>query len=131
MKTKSILTSLFLFLLLSGVSAKNVKVVFSVEMDCEKCQKKIEKNIAFEKGVKAILVKLPEDKVEVTYDDAKTDVAKLQKGFDKIGYKAVELVDKACCSGKSDAECCKSKDKSTGKCSGTCQDAKHSVSDKK
>ena len=124
MKTKSILIALFTFLFVSGMFAKNEKVVFSVSMDCISCQKKIEKNIAFEKGVKALDVQLVENTVAVTYDDAKTDIAKLQKGFKKIGYDAVEIKADACCKDKKDDECCKSKDKSATTCTETCKDGK-------
>ena len=58
MKTKTILlTALLLLGLSSGVSAKDVKenkkaeVTFLVSMTCENCQKRIEDNISFEKGV--------------------------------------------------------------------------------
>lgn len=123
MKTKIIFIAVLSFLFVNGLMAKNQKVLFSVNMDCEKCQKKIEKNIAFEKGVKSIDVKLAEKTVTVTYNDTKTDVAKLQKGFKKIGYEAVEVKAK-CCSGKADAECCKSGDAKTTNCSGTCKETK-------
>ena len=110
MKTKSILIALLAFVMVGGLFAKDNKketTVFSVEMDCEKCQKKIEKNIAFEKGVKAIDVNLEKDLVTVTYAPKKTDVAKLKKGFEKIGYKAVEVKD--CCP-KKETEVSKSKE---------------------
>lgn len=90
MKTKIIFIAVFSLLFMNGLLAKNQKVLFSVNMDCEKCQKKIEKNIAFEKGVKAIDVKLDEKTVAVTYDDSKTDVAKLQKGFKKLVMKLLK-----------------------------------------
>jgi copper chaperone CopZ len=123
MKTKIIFIAVFSLLFMNGLLAKNQKVLFSVNMDCEKCQKKIEKNIAFEKGVKAIDVKLDEKTVAITYDDSKTDVAKLQKGFKKIGYEAVEVKSK-CCSGKSEADCCKSGENKTTECSGKCKEVK-------
>ena len=124
MKTKSILIVLFTILFVGGMFAKNEKVVFSVSMDCISCQKKIEKNLAFEKGVKALDVQLVENTVAVTYDDAKTDIAKLQKGFKKIGYDAVEIKSDACCKDKKEGECCKSKDKSSTTCAETCKDGK-------
>ncbi len=126
MKTKSIFIALFTFLFVSGMFAKNEKVVFSVSMDCISCQKKIEKNIAFEKGVKALDVQLEANTVAVTYDDSKTDIAKLQKGFKKIGYDAVE-VKVACCKDKAEGECCKSKENSATACTGTCKDGKKST----
>ena len=107
MKTKSILIAVLSFVLVAGTFAKdkNEKVVFSVDMDCPACQQKIEKNIAFEKGVKDLEVDLENDLVTVTYKSSKTDIAKLQKGFEKIGYKAVELKAKGCCSEEASTEC--------------------------
>lgn len=67
MKTKTILlTALLLLGLSSGVSAKDVKenkkaeVTFLVSMTCENCQKRIEDNISFEKGVTGLDVNLPQ-----------------------------------------------------------------------
>lgn len=62
------------------------KVVFDVSMTCENCQKRIEKNIAFEKGVTDMKVNLSEKTVEIEYKKDKTDVDKLQKAIEKLGY---------------------------------------------
>ena len=105
MKTKRILMLLLSVLFIGGMYAKNEKVVFKVAMDCISCKQKIEKNIPFEKGVKALDVNLEKQTVEITYNDSKTDGAKLQKGFEKIGYKAEPIVAKACCSDKSTTAC--------------------------
>lgn len=93
MKTKSIALSLMAILMMvmpfSVVAKKTsslIKVVFSVPMDCVSCQTKIEKNIAFEKGVKALDVILEKQIVAVTYDSIKTSVPNLQAGFKKIGF---------------------------------------------
>lgn len=102
MKTKNILLVLLaMFVTITNVAiGQNKKettkqsVVFNVAMDCHSCQQKIEKNIAFEKGVKAMDVSLEKQTVAITYDNRKTDVAKLQQAFKKIGYEAV-LIDKA------------------------------------
>lgn len=95
MKTKSIALSLMAILMMvmpfSVVAKKTsslIKVVFSVPMDCVSCQTKIEKNIAFEKGVKALDISLVKQIVAVTYDSIKTSVPNLQAGFKKIGYEA-------------------------------------------
>ncbi|MEA4937487.1 hypothetical protein SDC9_115263 [bioreactor metagenome] len=102
MKTKNILLVLLaMFVTITNVAiGQNKKettkqsVVFNVAMDCHSCQQKIEKNIAFEKGVKAMDVSLEKQTVAITFDTKKTDVAKLQQAFKKIGYEAV-LPDKA------------------------------------
>lgn len=61
-------------------------VVFNVSMHCEKCVKKINDNIAFEKGVKDLSVSLDKKTVTVSYDPSKTDEAKLKAALEKLGY---------------------------------------------
>ncbi|MDR2775332.1 MAG: heavy-metal-associated domain-containing protein [Tannerella sp.] len=69
-------------------------VTFFIEnMECENCIKKIEKNIAFEKGVTDLKCNLSTRTVEVTYRADKTDVKKLMAAFDKIDKKAAVLKD--------------------------------------
>lgn len=62
-------------------------VTFNVSMHCKNCVKKINDNIAFEKGVKGLEVSLDSKTVTVTYDPARTDVAKLKAALEKLGYK--------------------------------------------
>lgn len=62
-------------------------VTFNVSIHCEKCVKKINENISFEKGVKGLEVSLDKKTVTITYDPAKTDVTKLKAAIEKLGYK--------------------------------------------
>lgn len=62
------------------------KVTFDVSMTCENCQKKIEKNIAFEKGVTDMVVDLPNKTVTVEFRKDKTTVDNIQKALEKLGY---------------------------------------------
>ena len=87
------LCSVFAF---STAFAQNVKkneketVTFLVKnMDCDNCVKKIEKNIAFEKGVTGLQCELPTQTAKVTYRTDQTTEAKLVAAFKKIGYEAV------------------------------------------
>lgn len=64
------------------------EVVFDVSMTCENCKKRIEKNIAFEKGVSDMKVDLPSKTVWIEYKADKTDNEKLQAAFEKLGYEA-------------------------------------------
>jgi copper chaperone CopZ len=67
-------------------------VKFYVEdMTCKNCQAKVEKNIAFEKGVTDLKCNLSEKTVEVTYKTDKTNPEDLKKGFKKIGMNAVKV----------------------------------------
>ena len=90
LKIKSILFIAFMLsqfsLYTAGKNPNDTTVVYQVSMDCQKCKQKIEKNIAFEKGVKALSVDLDAKTVKVTYTKAKNDVAKLQKAIEKLGY---------------------------------------------
>ncbi len=79
------------FELPSAAAAKKANretVVFSVPMDCQGCVDKVEKNIAFEKGVIGLDVNLKEQRVAVTYDPQKTDPDKLRAAFKKIDKEA-------------------------------------------
>ena len=72
--------------------SKKETVTFFIEsMDCENCIKKIEKNIAFEKGVTDLTCDLSAKTVKVIYRTDKTNVKKLLAAFDKIDKKAKVL----------------------------------------
>lgn len=95
MKTKVIfliLTALLAFSLIGYAQNKKSnnkeEVVFDVSMTCENCKKKIEKNIAFEKGVSDMKVNLDNKTVKIVYQSNKTDQSKLQQALEKLGYTA-------------------------------------------
>jgi copper chaperone CopZ len=128
MKTKSLFIAL-LTLVTVTLFAKDAKVTLNVPMHCESCQKKIEKSIALEKGVKNLAVDLKKKTVALTYDDTKTNPEKLIAGFKKIGYVAsvnngAATAQKACCSEKAGEkkECADNK---------ACADKKEGCADKK
>lgn len=92
-----ILSFLIAIMTLNAQTKKNntiEKVKFNVPMDCKSCQIKIEKNIVFEKGIKALEVNLEKNTVDISYDSRKTNIEKIQNGFKKIGYEA-NLIDTA------------------------------------
>ncbi|MCD8268736.1 MAG: heavy-metal-associated domain-containing protein [Parabacteroides sp.] len=77
---------------------KKDTVTFYVEgMECANCQKKVEKNIAFEKGVTDLKCDLTTRTMEVTYKNDKTSKTKLASAFKKIGMEAVPVDDGAGC----------------------------------
>ena len=76
--------------------AKDIKtIVFTTtpQMHCEACENKIKSNLRFEKGIKTIETSVADQTVKVKYDADKTTPEKLQKGFEKFGYKARILKD--------------------------------------
>jgi len=125
MKTKQIFSLLLTVLVLTSsmvvaqTRTGTDKVVFDVNMHCEACQKKIEKNIAFEKGVKAMEVNLENKTVALNYDAKKTSPEKLQNALVKLGYTASVKADKACCDKTAKADCPTTKPASEVK--GDCQ----------
>ena len=67
---------------------KEVKeVVFSVHLHCNSCVKKVQENIAFEKGVKDLKVSLANQTVAIKYDPSKTSEQVLEKAIVALGYK--------------------------------------------
>lgn len=62
-------------------------VVFHAEIHCKNCVKKIEENVAFEKGVKDMKVSMENQTVELKYNSNATSVEKLQKAIEDLGYK--------------------------------------------
>ena len=62
------------------------EVTFVVAIDCENCVKKVQENIAFEKGVKDLKITLADQTVALKYDAAKTSEATLKTAIEKLGY---------------------------------------------
>ena len=83
-----------MLLMAVGIYAKDIKtVVFTTnpQMHCEACEHKIKSNLRFEKGIKKIETSVPDQTVTITYDADKTNVERLQKGFEKFGFEARQL----------------------------------------
>lgn len=70
---------------------KNQTVTFKTSIHCKNCVKKMNDNLAFEKGVKDLKVSLDEKLVTITYDPAKTDETALAKAIEKLGYTAEKI----------------------------------------
>ena len=62
------------------------EVTFLVHLHCENCVKKVQENIAFEKGVKDLKVSLEDQTVAIKYDAAKTSEETLKAAIEKLGY---------------------------------------------
>lgn len=68
------------------------EVVFHAHLHCNSCVKKVQENIAFEKGVKGLEVSLEKQTIAVKYDAAKTSVETLKAAIQKLNVpvKSVE-----------------------------------------
>lgn len=83
--------------LLMMVGGKELRVLVMTptpQMHCENCEKKIKKNLRFEKGVTKIETSVKEQTVTVTYDASKTTKENIQSAMKKIGYDTKVLSDK-------------------------------------
>jgi copper chaperone CopZ len=72
---------------------KGEEVTFTVNMYCENCKTKIEKNISWEKGVKDLTVDLEKKTVKIVYDAKKTTEENLKKAIEKLGFTAEKKLD--------------------------------------
>ena len=99
MKTK--ITTLFIvFLLMAGVSSfaqsekesKYETVTIKTSAVCQQCKDRLEHDMAFEKGVKSVVLDLETKELTVTFKRGKNSKENLKKAVTKIGYDADELI---------------------------------------
>ena len=64
------------------------EVNFHVHLHCANCVKKVQDNIAFEKGVKDLHVTT--HSIVIKYDASKTSEATLRAAIEKLGYKILD-----------------------------------------
>ena len=65
---------------------KSEEVTFVVNMFCENCKAKIERNISWENGVKDLTADLEKKTVKIVYNPQKTTEEKLKKEIKKLGF---------------------------------------------
>ncbi len=66
-----------------------VTVVFTTDIDCPHCAKKIENNLPiYVRGIEELTVDVPSREVTVVYDSSKTDEEHLIQGFARLKVKA-------------------------------------------
>lgn len=93
---KKIIISAILAVAAVSAQAESVTKVFTVSpvMHCQNCEKKIQSNLRFEKGVQDIVIDRTAQTVTVKFDDKKTDAAKIAAALKKLGYTATEKSEK-------------------------------------
>jgi copper chaperone CopZ len=58
---------------------------------CETCEKTIESELIYEKGVKKVDVNVESNTIHVEYDDRKTDPAAIRTAITALGYDADDM----------------------------------------
>jgi periplasmic mercuric ion binding protein len=88
---------------------------FHVSVHCTSCKEKIEREMAFSKGVKNATVDVESKIVLVSYDPKKTNPETIKGSISKLGYDVITcnatgkcINSKDCCEGKTE-DCCKEK----------------------
>jgi copper chaperone CopZ len=74
-----------------GVRAQTEKVEIKTSAICEMCKEAIERDLAFEKGIKSADLDLDTKIVTVEYNAKKTDADKIRLRITKVGYHADSL----------------------------------------
>lgn len=77
----------------SKKNQETVEFVVTSEDICDNCVKKINNNIAFEKGVTGLNIDQANNLVKVTYRKDKTSPEKLKGAFSKIKMEVEEVAD--------------------------------------
>jgi copper chaperone CopZ len=72
------------------------KVTIQTNGSCHTVKDKIEKGLAYEKGVKDVVYDATTSKVQITYDSGKTNVQNLKDAIVKLGYKVDVAPAKSC-----------------------------------
>jgi copper chaperone CopZ len=96
MKTLKAITSSLIIAIVMMVSAEKAaaqvaEIKIKTSATCDMCKETIEKNLAFEKGIKKSVLDVDTKIVTVTYNAEKTSPEKIRQAISKIGYDADEV----------------------------------------
>jgi len=118
MKTKNVILSsvvLFALMLISAAAfsqdKKEATIKIKTSAVCDQCKERIEKSLAFEKGVKTAVLDVDTKILTVTYNPSKTTPDDIRKAVSKLGYDADNIAKDKAAYAKLPS-CCK---KETGK----------------
>jgi periplasmic mercuric ion binding protein len=83
---------ILLFIANSTFAGENPSVIkIKTSAICGMCKRKIEKNLAYEKGIEDVNLDIPSKILTVTYDAKKTNIATIKKIVADTGYDADEV----------------------------------------
>jgi copper chaperone CopZ len=90
-KFLSLMVVLLAILTATAAFAKSESATIKTSIQCSMCEKRILKNLPYEKGVKDVKVDVDNKTVWVEFDPTKTDLGKLKAAIAKLGYNADEV----------------------------------------
>lgn len=89
---KSLFTTIALLFALFASAQKNIATIdIKSSTICDMCEKTIETELIYEKGVKKVDVHLDDAMVHVSYDSKKTSPEKIRLAISKLGYAADDV----------------------------------------
>lgn len=93
MKTLQILSFLvvFAFAAQAGFAQKTAEIQIKTSAQCGMCKDRIEKAMAYERGVKSATLDLESKVLTVSYKTKKTSPEKIRKAISQTGYDADEV----------------------------------------
>lgn len=83
--------SFFLFCT-SLATAQSDTAYVQTSAQCGTCKKKLEHDLMYTKGIKAVHLDIETKKLSVIYNPSKTDIVKIRMAVSKIGYDADSVV---------------------------------------
>ncbi|MBQ0081343.1 MAG: cation transporter [Alistipes sp.] len=69
---------------------KIVTVVYTTDIHCANCAKKVENSIPYEKGIKDMQIDVAKKTVTIKYDASKTNQENILKAFESIKVKVLK-----------------------------------------
>ena len=91
MKTKIMIIAMFVGITTAFAQKKNAEIEIMTSAQCGMCKDRIEKALAYEKGVVSAVLDNETKKVKVVYNPKKTDPDKLRLAISKVGHDADDI----------------------------------------
>lgn len=91
MKSMRLFNTLFFLLLFNIAYSQTDTLRIKTSAQCSMCKKKLEHDIAYEKGVKAVKLNVSDKQLTIVYDVNKTNPTKLRLAVSKSGYDADDI----------------------------------------
>ena len=106
---KMILSIAMVLMALTAAAEKQTVTLYVHDMECNSCKAKVEKTLAFERGVQDLEFNLEKRQVTITYNDEKTTVEKLQQALMKYNKYTSQVVTKCHKPCLEKSSCCQKK----------------------
>ena len=90
---KMILSIAMVLMALTAAAEKQTVTLYIHDMECNSCKAKVEKTLAFERGVQDLEFNLEKRQVTIVFNDKKTTIEKLQQALMKYNRYPSQVID--------------------------------------